>query len=77
MTRIRVAGPSPYDVVVGHGVQDELPAMLGEGVRRVALVHAPGLVVDLPGYEVLDLPVPEGEAAKTARGRRRVLDAAG
>ena len=29
-------------------------------------MHAPGLTVDLPGYEVLDLPVPEGEAAKTA-----------
>jgi 3-dehydroquinate synthase len=66
MTRIRVTGPSPYDIMVGHGIQDELPAMLGEGVRRVALVHAPGFEVEVPGYEVLDLPVPEGEAAKTA-----------
>jgi len=66
VTTIRVASAAPYDVVVGHGVQGELPAMLGEGVRRVALVHAPGLTIDLPGYEVLDLPVPDGEAAKTA-----------
>ena len=65
-TTIRVAGPAPYDVVVGRGLQDELPALLGDGVRRVALVHAPGLTVELPGYEVLDLEVPEGESAKTA-----------
>jgi 3-dehydroquinate synthase len=32
----------------------------------VALVHAPGLTVDLPGYEVLDLELPDGEAAKSA-----------
>jgi 3-dehydroquinate synthase len=66
MTTIRVAGPAPYDVEVGHGVLDRLPAMLGDGVRRVALVHAPGFAVDLPDVEVLDLEVPEGEAAKTA-----------
>jgi len=66
MTTIRVAGPAPYDVVVGRGVQDQLPAMLGEGVRRVALVHAPGLTVELAGHEVLDLEVPDGEAAKSA-----------
>jgi 3-dehydroquinate synthase len=66
VTTIRVAGPAPYDVVVGRGVQDQLPALLGDGVRRVALVHAPGLTVELPGYEVLDLEVPDGEAAKTA-----------
>ena len=66
MITIPVAGPAPYDVVVGRGVQDQLPALLGSGVKRVALVHAPGLTVELPGYEVLDLPVPEGEAAKTA-----------
>ena len=66
MTTIRVATPSPYDVEVGHGVLDRLPALLGEGVHRVAVVHAPGMTVDVPGVEVLDLEVPEGEAAKTA-----------
>ncbi len=66
MTTIRVAGPAPYDVEVGHGVLDRVPAMLGDGVRRVALVHAPGFTVDLPGVEVLDLEVPQGEAAKSA-----------
>ena len=66
MSTIRVAGPAPYDVVVGRGVQDQLQGLLGDGVRRVALVHAPGLSVDLPGFEVLDLEVPDGEAAKSA-----------
>jgi 3-dehydroquinate synthase len=66
VTTIRVDGPAPYDVVVGRGVQDRLPELLGDGVQRVALVHAPGMGVDLPGYDVLDLPVPDSEAAKTA-----------
>lgn len=69
MNTIRVAGPAPYDVVVGRGVLDQLPALLGDGVRRVALVHAPGLAVDLGGladYETLDLELPDGESAKTA-----------
>jgi 3-dehydroquinate synthase len=66
VTTIRVATDAPYDVEVGHGVLDRIPAMLGDGVSRVALVHAPGFTVDLPDVEVLDLEVPEGEAAKTA-----------
>jgi 3-dehydroquinate synthase len=66
VTTIHVATPAPYDVEVGAGVVDRLPGLLGDGVRRVALVHAPGLSLDLPGYEVLDLEVPEGEAAKSA-----------
>jgi 3-dehydroquinate synthase len=66
VTTIRVATDAPYDVEVGHGVLDLLPQLLGDGVRRVALLHAPGWSVDLPGFEVLDLEVPEGESAKTA-----------
>jgi 3-dehydroquinate synthase len=66
VTAIRVAGPAPYDVEVGHGVRDRLPALLGDDVRRVALVHPAGMSVDVPGFEVLDLEVPAGEAAKTA-----------
>ena len=70
MTTVHVGGPAPYDVVIGRGVLDRLPELLGEGVRRVALVHAPGLGLDLPGYladhQVLDLEVPDGESAKTA-----------
>ncbi len=66
MTTIHVGGAAPYDVEVGHGVVDRLPAMLGDDVRRVALLHAPGLSVDLPGYDVLDVELPDGESAKNA-----------
>jgi len=70
VTTIHVATGAPYDVEVGRGVLDRLPDLLGPDVRRVALVHAPGLAGDVPGLladrEVLDLEVPDGEAAKSA-----------
>jgi 3-dehydroquinate synthase len=70
---LHVDGASPYDVVVGHGLGHRLTAMLGDGVQRVALVR-PGALADvaaalrpaLRAYDVLDLTVPDGEAAKTA-----------
>jgi 3-dehydroquinate synthase len=71
-TVIRVAGPAPYDVVVGHGVADRLPALLGDGVTRVAVVHPESLPADVvvgalaEGYDVTELSVPDGESAKTA-----------
>ena len=74
VTRIGVGGTSaPYDVVVGTGVLTELPALVGEGARRVAVVHPRGLealarpvgeTLRAAGYEVHPLPVPDGEAAK-------------
>lgn len=74
MTEIRVAGPAPYDVVIGRGLADRLPGVLGERVERVAVLYAGELaeqaqpVVDLllPHYEVLGLGLPQGEAAKTS-----------
>ena len=65
LSTVRVEGPAPYDVVIGHGVRDRVPEVLGDA-RRVALVHAPGLTLDLPGHEVLDIELPDGEAAKSA-----------
>lgn len=71
-TVIRVEGPAPYDVVVGHGVLDRLAGLLGGGVTRVAVVRPEGLPADAvlaaldATYGVLDLPIPEGEAAKSA-----------
>ncbi|MEU1385224.1 MULTISPECIES: 3-dehydroquinate synthase [unclassified Nonomuraea] len=73
-TRIPVPGDSPYDVVVGSGVQAELPGLLRPGVRTVAVVRPQGLpelsrpvlaALAEAGYEVADLPVPDGEACKT------------
>jgi 3-dehydroquinate synthase len=72
-TVLQVAGASPYDVVVGHALGHRLPAMVGDRVARVAVVRPGGLgaVVEsllpaLQAYDVLDLTVPDGEAAKTA-----------
>ncbi|SDR92914.1 3-dehydroquinate synthase [Nocardioides scoriae] len=72
---LHVGGAAPYDVVVGHGVLDRLGDALPSGATRVALCHAPG-IEDLVagvrdalvgrGLEVLELPLPEGEHAKTA-----------
>jgi 3-dehydroquinate synthase len=71
--RLHVGGASPYDVVVGHAVLDELPGMLGAGVRRVAVCHSEELahladrVIGVLGdVEVLRLTMPDGESAKTA-----------
>ncbi|GAA5079656.1 3-dehydroquinate synthase [Thermocatellispora tengchongensis] len=75
VTRIPVKGERPYDVVVGTGVLGELPSLLGEGVRTVAVVHPESLPeiarpvcgpVERAGFQVVALPVPDGERAKTA-----------
>ncbi|MEU9872725.1 3-dehydroquinate synthase [Actinomadura sp. NPDC048021] len=71
--RVHVGGADPYDVVIGTGVLGELPALVGEGARTVAVVHAEGLpqiagpvcgALEQAGYAVHALPVPDGEAAK-------------
>jgi 3-dehydroquinate synthase len=72
-TVIPVATDAPYDVVVGDDLVHRLPALLG-GAARVAVVAPVDLdflaapVRDLlaASYDVLDLPVPPGERAKTA-----------
>ena len=38
MSRVRVGGESPYDVVIGTGVLGELPSLLG-AAGVVAVVH--------------------------------------
>src|SRR3954469_12563702 len=72
---LHVAGASPYDVVIGTGLLGELPAMLGEGVRRVAVIHpralnATGEAIreDLAreGFEANAMEIPAGEEAKLA-----------
>jgi 3-dehydroquinate synthase len=75
-TRITVTGETPYDVVVGHGLLGELPAMVGESAQRVLVVHpralrATGEAVrdDLVshGYEAFVAEVPDAEEAKSAQ----------
>ncbi len=72
LTVLHVGGASPYDVVVGRGALERLPALLGNAPERVAIVYAEGLA-DLAhrvrgslAQDALLLPVPDGEAAKTA-----------
>ena len=40
VTTIRVETAAPYDVVIGSGVVDAVPDLLGERVRRVAVIHS-------------------------------------
>ncbi|GAA2579361.1 3-dehydroquinate synthase [Actinomadura fulvescens] len=72
-SRVHVGGADPYDVVIGTGVLGELPGLLGDRVRTVAVVHAEGLpeiarpvcgALEQAGYTVHAVPVPDGEAAK-------------
>jgi 3-dehydroquinate synthase len=83
-TVLHVGGESPYDVVVGRDLLDRLPAVLGSAPERVALVHAQGRAdlaqrvrACLDGYDVVLLPVPDGEEAKTAAVAARCWDALG
>jgi 3-dehydroquinate synthase len=74
-TTMHVGGASPYDVVVGHGLLDGLPDLVGRDARRVAVLYD-GDLTDLSarvrrplveaGYHVEGIPlVPPGEASKT------------
>jgi 3-dehydroquinate synthase len=74
VNRIRVGGTSPYDVVIGTGVLAELPGLVG-AARTVAVVHDESLpeiarpvvrVLEQAGLIAHVLPVPQGEAAKSA-----------
>ncbi len=73
LTLIPVGGERPYQVVVGTGVLGELPSLIGQGVRTVAVIHPEGLgeiarpvcgVLAGAGYLVHAEQVPPGEAAK-------------
>src|SRR6478735_5148099 len=84
VTTLHVGGASPYDVVVGRDLLDRLPGVLGEAPERVALVH-PERLGDLvhrvrtvlSDRDVLLIPVPDGEEAKTAAEAARCWEALG
>ena len=42
-TRLTVYTASPYDVVIGHGVTDDVRHVVGPEARRVAVIHPPTL----------------------------------
>lgn len=71
--RVTVGGERPYDVVIGHGLFDELPAMVGDAMR-VAVIHpdalsgtAAAICASLRehGYQAHAVRIPDGENAKT------------
>ena len=74
-TTLRVTGERPYDVVIGRGLANDVAAALRPGTRQVAVIHQPTTSVAAEqiadalgraGYIVTHIPVPDGEAAKTA-----------
>ncbi len=83
-TRLTVHTASPYDVVIGHGVTDNVRQVVGPDARRVAVIHPPTLrdrAMHLHGglsdLEVTLVEVPDGEGAKTAEVLTRCWDALG
>ena len=74
-TTLRLPGADGYDVVVGHGVLDRLPGLLGDTTRRVVLIHPATLTdraervrtwLESHGPETHAIEVPDGDAAKSA-----------
>ncbi|MFG6502121.1 3-dehydroquinate synthase [Microbacterium sp. P05] len=71
-TIITVAGDSPYDVTVGHGILADLGALLPAAARKVLIVHPPTLGeraerlrAQLVGdREVLLAEIPDAEQGK-------------
>ncbi|GAA2979225.1 3-dehydroquinate synthase [Streptomyces fulvorobeus] len=77
-TRIRIAGTAgtdPYEVLVGRQLLGELPHLIGNRAKRVAVLHPEALAgtgeavrEDLAsqGYEAIAVQLPNAEEAKTA-----------
>ncbi len=74
--RIRVAGDSPYDVLIGSDLAGQVPALLPSGTRKVAVIHPAALgarasdlagLLAAQGSQTLLIPVPDGEPAKSAQ----------
>jgi 3-dehydroquinate synthase len=79
-TRIRVRTANPYDVVVGTGLIEALPGLLGDGVKRVAVIRPPALATTGErvraelvrcGYAPTLVEIPDSEQAKTTRVAER------
>lgn len=73
---VEVRGDQPYEVVIGRNLLGELPRLLGDGVRKVLVIHPAALATtadavrdDLTahGYEALLAEVPDAEPAKSAQ----------
>ena len=85
-TRVNVGGERPYDVVIGHGLEDEIAAGVPTSARQVAVLHPESQPVPAhrvadavrsAGAEPLLLPLPDGEDAKTSEVAARCWSALG
>jgi 3-dehydroquinate synthase len=72
--RIAVASERPYHVLVGNALLGDVPALLGAGVQRVALLHPPTMIkiaeqlshaLTAVGLQPVRIDVPDAEAAKS------------
>lgn len=72
LVKITVGGDSPYDVIVGRNLLDQVPSLL-TGAKKVLIVHPGGLAVSAEalrdslvasGFEALLAGVPDSEDAK-------------
>ncbi|MCX5395859.1 3-dehydroquinate synthase [Streptomyces sp. NBC_00102] len=76
-TRIQVAGTAgsdPYEVLVGRQLLGELPKLIGDRAKRVAVLHPEALAetgeavredLAAQGYEAIAIQLPNAEEAKT------------
>ncbi|WLQ32726.1 3-dehydroquinate synthase [Streptomyces castrisilvae] len=76
-TRVQIAGSAgtdPYEVLIGRQLLGELPKLIGERAKRVAVLHPEALAEtgeavrqDLAGqgYEAIAIQLPNAEEAKT------------
>ena len=77
-TRISIAGTAgtePYEVLVGRRLLGELPHLIGDRAKRVAVLHPEALAgtgeavredLAAQGYEAIAIQLPNAEEAKTA-----------
>lgn len=72
LTSVKVEGDSPYDVLIGRNLLDNVPKYL-EGAKKVLIIHPVGLAVSAEalrdsliksGFEVVLAGVPDSEDAK-------------
>lgn len=72
-TKIQVAGDSPYEVLVGRSLLEEIAPLLGSSVAKVLVVHPGALSTSAEalqeslrsaGFEVVLAGVPDSEDAK-------------